>query len=249
MTRKTYIAAALLAPAVLIFAQATKAPAPKAPKTAAAAEPKGGDITGKVIFAGTPPKPKTLKMDADPVCAAQHPEPVLSKDVVVNPDSTLQNVLVYVKAGLPASMQAPTPTTPVKVDQKGCIYEPRVVVAMVNQPIEFTNSDNTDHHIQAMAEINKEWMVSQNKGTGAQVKTFDQVEVGMLVICHLHPWMRMFVNVLKNQYYAITGPDGTFTIKGLPAGYYTLEAWHEKLGTQTLKVQPGGKADFTFKDE
>src|SRR5205823_1995210 len=161
----------------------------------------------------------------------QHPEPVPSDDTLVNPDNTLQNVLVYVKAGLPASTETPAPKTSVKVDQKGCIYSPRLVVAMVNQPIEFTNSDATDHHIQAMAEVNKEWMVSQNKGAGAQIKTFDQVEVGMLVICHLHPLMRMFISVLKNPYYAITGKDGAFTIKGLPAGYYTLEAWHEKLGT------------------
>ena len=248
MIRKLYIAAALVAPAILIFAQAPQ-PAVRKAVPKAAAKAASTDITGKVTFSGTPPKAKALKMDADPVCAQQHPEPVMSQDVVVNPDSTLQNVLVYVKAGVPAAGLPPTPTTPVKVDQKGCIYEPRMVVAMVNQPISFSNSDDTNHHIQAMAEINKEWTVSQNKGMPAQVTQFDKPEVGMLVICHLHPWMRMFISVLQNPYYAITGKDGTFTIKGLPAGYYTLEAWHEKLGTQTMKVEAGSKADFTFKEE
>lgn len=252
MIRKICIAVLLLVPAIFIFGQA---PAPAAKKKAAskavtaAAVPSGGDITGKVSFSGTVPKAKLLKMDADPVCAKQHPEPVLSQDVVVNPDNTLQNVLIYVKAGLPAATKYPAPATPVKVDQKGCIYEPRMVVAMVNQPIEFSNSDPTNHHIQAMAEINKEWVVSQNQGTPPQVTSFDKPEVGMLVICHLHAWMRMFVSVMTNPYYAVTGKDGTFTIKGLPPGYYTLEAWHEKLGTQTMKVQAGGKADFTFKEE
>ena len=252
MLRKIHIAVALLAPAILIFAQAPASTGKKkaAPKAiTVTAEPAGGDITGKVTFSGTPPKAKVLKMDADPVCAKQHPEPVMSQDVVVNPDNTLQNVLIYVKAGLPAANQYPVPATSVKVDQKGCIYEPRMVVAMVNQPIEFSNSDPTNHHIQAMAEINKEWVVSQNMGMGPQIAKFDKPEVGMLVICHLHSWMRMFVSVLNNPYYAVTGKGGTFTIKGLPAGYYTLEAWHEKLGTQTMKVQAGGKADFTFKDE
>jgi plastocyanin len=209
----------------------------------------GADITGKVIFSGTPPKAKALKMDADPVCAAQHPTPVMSEDTVVSPNGGLKNVLVYVKAGLPTANQTPTPTTPVKVDQKGCIYTPRLVVVMVNQPIEFSNSDDTNHHIQAMAEVNKEWTVSQNKGAPPQITTFDKPEIGLLVICHLHPWMRMFVNVLSNPFYAVTGADGSFTIKGLPAGYYTIEAWHEKLGTQSMKVQAGGKADFTFKEE
>jgi plastocyanin len=232
MTGKKWFAIAFIVPAMLL-AQA----------------PKGGDITGKVIFSGTPPKAKALKMDADPVCAAQHPTPVMSEDTVVNPNGGLKNVLVYVKAGLPTASIPPAPTTPVKVDQKGCIYTPRLVVVMVNQPIEFSNSDDTNHHIQAMAEVNKEWTVSQNKGGPPQVTTFDKPELGMLVICHLHPWMRMFVSVLTNPYYAITGADGTFTIKGLPAGYYTLEAWHEKLGTQTMKVQAGSKADFTFKED
>lgn len=210
---------------------------------------RGADITGKVVFSGTPPKAKTLKMDADPVCAAQHPTPVLSEDTLVGPGGGLKNVLVYVKAGVPTASIPPAPTTPVKIDQKGCIYTPRVVVAMVNQPVEFTNSDDTNHHIQAMAEINDNWTVSQNKGAPPQITKFAKPELGLLVICHLHPWMRMFVNVLSNPFYAITGADGTFTIKGLPAGYYTIEAWHEKYGTQSMKVQAGGKADFTFKED
>jgi plastocyanin len=242
------LTAALLASSVLLIAQSTK-PAMKAPKPSKPEAVSGGEISGKVIFSGTPPKAKVLKMDADPVCAAQHPTPVMSEDALIGPDGALQNVLVRVKAGLPASAIPPAPTTPVKIDQKGCIYTPRLVVAMVNQPVEFSNSDDTDHHIQAMAEVNKEWMVSQKKGTAPMTQTFDQEEVGMLVICHLHPWMRMFISVLKNPFYAITGKDGTFSIKGLPPGYYTIEAWHERFGTQSLKVQAGDKADFTFKDE
>ena len=244
MIRKTLFGAALAVPAILVWAQAPKMGARPA---AAASKSAGAEITGKVIYEGAPPKNKTLKMDADPVCASQHQGPILSDDTLVGPGGGLKNVLVYAKAGVPASSIPPAPTTPVKVDQKGCIYTPRIVVAMVGQPVEFSNSDPTNHHIQAMAEVNKEWTVSQNKGTGPQTVSFNEPEVGILTICHLHPWMRMFVHVLKNPFYAVTGDDGTFTIKGLPPGYYTLEAWHEKLGTQTLKVKAGEKADFTFK--
>jgi len=249
--RKACFAGALLIPAILVWAQAPKAGTTKvAPKAAAkGTAPAAGEITGKVSYSGPTPKNKALKMDADPICAAQHPGPVMSDDTLVSADGALQNVLIYVKAGLPAASTAPAPATPVKVDQKGCIYTPRMVVAMVGQPVEFANSDDTNHHIQAMAEVNKEWTVSQNKGTAAQSVTFDKPEVGILTICHLHPWMRMFVSVLSNPYYAVTGADGKFTIKGLPPGYYTLEAWHEKLGTQSIKVQAGTKTDFTFKDD
>ena len=170
----------------------------------------------------------------------------MSQDVLLGPGNTLQNVLIYVKAGLPAATQYPVPSTPVRIDQKGCIYAPRVAVAMVNQPIQFSNSDSTKHHVQAMAEENPEWVTSQDAGSTPQGTKFAKAEIGMLVICHLHPWMRMFLHVLPNPYYAVTGPDGSFTIQGLPAGDYTLEAWHEKFGTMTMKVKAGGKADFTF---
>lgn len=210
------------------------------------AQKSADSITGKVFYSGTAPVAKKLKMDADPFCASQHPEGAVSQDVLLNADNSLQNVLVYVKAGLPASTQYPTPTTPVQIDQKGCIYTPRVVVAMVNQPISFTNSDATKHHVQAMAEMNPEWVISQDIGSAAQVTKFPKPEIGMLVICHLHPWMRMFVHVMANPYYSVTGKDGSFTLKGLPAGDYTIEAWHEKFGTQAMKVKVGAHADITF---
>jgi plastocyanin len=235
MNRNRWIAIAVLAQALLISARAQSAGGPVAPDS----------ITGKVTYSGAPPVLKKIKMDADPFCASQHPEGPVSQDVLLNPDKTLQNVLVYVKSGLPAT-QYPVPATAVQVDQKGCIYTPRVVVAMVNQPISFANSDATKHHVQAMAEMNPEWVISEDAGSAAQVTKFAKPEIGMLVICHLHPWMRMFVNVMTNPYFALTGKDGAFTLKGLPPGDYTIEAWHEKFGTQTMKVKVGSRVDIDF---
>jgi plastocyanin len=203
------------------------------------------DITGKVTYTGAVPAAKKIKMDADPVCAKANADP-MTQDVVMGPGNTLGNVLIYVKAGLAASATYPTPAEPVKVDQKGCVYEPRVAVAMLNQPIQFSNSDPTKHHVQAMAESNPEWVTSQDPGTSPQGTKFSKVEIGMLVICHLHPWMRMFVHVLPNPYYAVTKADGSFTLKGLPPGDYTVEAWHERFGTISMKVKAGGKANFEF---
>ncbi|MEP6716458.1 MAG: carboxypeptidase regulatory-like domain-containing protein [Terriglobia bacterium] len=234
MKRNSWSAISGLTLALLVFAPAQKSFAA------------GDTITGKITYSGTAPVPKKLKMDADPFCASQHPEGAVSQDVLLGPDNGLQNVLIYVKAGLPAATQYAVPAIPVQIDQKGCIYSPRIAVAMVNQPIQFTNSDKTKHHVQAMAEMNPEWMTSQDAGSAPQGTKFAKPEVGMLVICHLHPWMRMFVHVLANPYYAVTGTDGTFTIKGLPPGEYTVEAWHEKFGTMTMKVKTGGHADMTF---
>lgn len=232
MNRKRWIAIAGLTPAFLMCAQA---------------QPVAADsITGKVMYSGSAPVPKKIRMDADPFCASQHPEGPVTQDVLLNPDGTLQNVLIYVKAGLPAATQYPVPAATVQVDQKGCVYTPRVVVAMVNQTVSFGNSDATKHHVQAMAETNPEWVISEDPGTPAQGTKFSKPELGMLVICHLHPWMRMFVHVMTNPYFAVTGKDGTFTLKGLPPGTYTIEAWHEKFGTQTMKVKVGSRADITY---
>lgn len=232
MNFKLWIAVAGLACASFTLAQAQKS---------------GGDttITGKVIYTGPPPVAKKIKMDADPFCAAQNQGPV-TQDVLLGPGKGLENVLIYVKSGLPAATKYPAVSTPVQVDQKGCIYAPRVAVAMVNQPVSFSNSDATKHHVQAMAEENPEWVTSQDPKSSPQGTSFAKPEIGMLVICHLHPWMRMFLHVLPNPYYAVSGKDGTFAIKGLPPGDYTVEAWHEKFGTITMKVKAGAKADFTY---
>ena len=75
------------------------------------------------------------------------------------------------------------------------------------------------------------------------------------VKCNQHPWMRAYIGVTKNPFYAVTGSDGTFTIKGLPPGDYTVEAWSAVGGgngqTQDQKVTVGPKetktVDFAFK--
>ena len=65
--------------------------------------------------------------------------------------------------------------------------------------------------------------------------------------CDVHPWMGAYVGVMTNPFFAVTDEKGNYSIKGLPAGEYELEAWHEKFGKQTMKVKVGGEANFTFK--
>ena len=69
--------------------------------------------------------------------------------------------------------------------------------------------------------------------------------------CDVHKWMNAFVGVVDHPFFAVTGADGAFELKGLPPGTYTIEAWHEKLGTQTQSVTIGEKeakdVAFTFK--
>jgi plastocyanin len=226
---------------------------PAASEPAAASPPAAGGsatVTGKVSYSGPKPILKPVSMDATPACARQHSAPPMSEEVVLNADSTLKNVFVWVKAGLP-DQKWPAPSARVKIDQVRCVYVPHVAGAMVGQEIEFTNSDPTNHNIHPLPMTNREWNTSQPPQGDAVVRSFEKAEIGIPVKCNVHPWMRTYINVSPHPFFTVTGDAGTFEIKGLPAGEYTLEAWHEKFGAQEIKIKVGAgetkAADFHFK--
>jgi plastocyanin len=245
MTRRIGVCLLVLVPAVVLLVQAPRPGIAQAPgQTAAVA---ADSISGKVIYSGPKPMVRTIGMEANAACAKAHPNGVPSPEVILNPDNTLQNALVYVKAGAGlAGKQFPAPAEAVRISQTGCMFEPHVVAVMVNQRVEIANADPSNHNVHVMSETNPEWNVTQMPQAPPKVAVFAKPEIGLVMMCNIHPWMRVYANVLSNPYYAITGADGTFTIKGLPPGIYTLEAWHEKFGAQEKKVKAGGKADFTF---
>lgn len=206
-----------------------------------------GDVAGKVIFEGTAPKAAILRMDADKVCKAAHKEPQRSEEVVVNPNGTLKNVLVYVKDGLGARKFEP-PAKKVVFDQIGCIYVPHVVGIQTGQELEVVNSDPTLHNVHSLSKENPPFNVAQPKKGMKLTKKFEKPEV-FKVKCEVHTWMGAYIGVFSHPFYAVTGDDGTFSLAKLPAGEYTIEAWHEKYGAQTakVKVDAAGKATVDFK--
>ena len=162
----------------------------------------------------------------------------------MGPGSGLKNVFVYVKDGL-GNRRLRTPKTPVVLDQEGCRYMPHVFGVQVGQPLEIRNSDPTLHNVHAVPKINEEFNFGQPikgmKSTGA----FDKPEVMVSFRCDVHGWMNAYASVVTHPFFAVSKNDGTFEIKGLPAGTYTIEAWHERLGTQTQKVTVSAKAGAT----
>ena len=220
------------------------AQAPTAPATGGSAT-----IAGKVQFEGAPPAQPKLKMDADPVCLKQHTAAAHAQEIVVN-NGGLQYVFVYVKEGL-AGKTFPAPTEAAVFDQKGCVYEPHVIGVRVNQPLQILNSDPTLHNVNAKPKQSTPFNLAMPTKGMKITKTFGKPEIMVPVKCNVHPWMQAYIGVVEHPFFAVSGPDGTFTIAGLPAGTYTLEAWHEKLGTQTsaVTVAEGQTQDvaFTFK--
>jgi plastocyanin len=173
-------------------------------------------------------------MDSDPLCKPDSADPT-SEALLVGPGNGLQNVFVYVKDGLGARTYA-TPTTPVRLDQKGCRYVPHVFGVQVGQTVSISNSDGTLHNVHAVPASNREFNFGQPASVPAAPRVFDKPEVMVPFRCDVHSWMNAYAGVLPHPFFAVTPADGTFEITGLPAGSYTLEAWHEQLGAQTLPV-------------
>ena len=216
----------------------------------AAAQPAAGGaaVHVSVKFSGTAPARTKVKMDADPVCQQQHATPVDSEEVVVNSNGTLKNVFVYVKDGVTGVF--PAPSAPATLEQSGCWYRPHVLGLQVNQPFDIVNSDATLHNVNAKPTANPPFNIAQPVKGMKTTKKFAKPEVMVKFKCNVHPWMNAYAGVLAHPFFAVSDEQGTAAITGLPAGTYTLEAWHETYGTQlqTVTVADGEtkSVEFTF---
>ena len=212
-----------------------------------------GSITGSVKLSGTAPHMKGIDMSKDPYCAQQHTnDPPKMENVVVGSDGGLQNVVLYITDGLQGGEAGTVPSDEPKFDQKGCMYSPHVLVVDVGQKFQVTTSDQTTHNIHPLptpGSGNIGWNKSQPPAAPPIVTDWKAPEP-ISVKCNIHPWMHGWHVVVKGPY-AITDASGTYTLKGLPPGSYTVTAWQEEYGTQTQKVTVASgapaKADFTFK--
>ena len=210
-----------------------------------------GTITGRIQLQGTPPPPAIVRLDGDPKCASlAQGEERRTEYIVVGADNALQNVFVYVKDGLPPRLY-PVPSKPVVLDQQKCRYVPRVLGLQVGQSLLIRNSDPLLHNVRAEAMINQPF----DLGTpiqGMEVsRTFSTREVMVPIGCNVHAWMNGYVGVLEHPYFAVSDENGRFSIPQLPSGTFTLEVWHERLGTQTQQVTVAAKdtkeVTFTYK--
>jgi plastocyanin len=192
-------------------------------------------INGTVKFDGPAPKASKIDMSQDPGCKGMNE----AENVVVN-GGDLANVFVYVKDGL-GNRTFDVPQAPVVLEQQGCKYHPHVLGVMAGQTVQIKNSDPTTHNIHPTPQNNREWNESQPPSSPAIEKNFAREEIMLPVKCNQHPWMKMYINVVKTPFYAVTDKDGKYEIKGLPPGDYTIAFVQEKLGEQDQKVTVAAK--------
>lgn len=210
-----------------------------------------GTITGTITFEGTPPAPETIRLGVDTACVQAAGASAKSDAVLVSAAGGLQNAFVYIKDGLDPAYSYDPATTPVVLDQKACRYSPRVFGARVGQPIEIVNSDATLHNVHAIPMTNQEFNKPEAVQGMRMTHVFTSPEVMVPFTCNVHSWMRAYVGVLTHPYFAVTSDDGSFTIRNVPPGTYTIAAWHEKFGDQTSKLTIGdgktGTVALSFK--
>ena len=195
-----------------------------------------GTIAGQVKFEGTVPPADVIRMSGDRKCVPDAGPNPQSDALLVSADKGVKNAFVYVKDGLDPAYTFDTPTAPATLDQKGCLYTPRVLGVRVGQAIEIVNSDPTMHNVHALPMANREFNHGQPKQNTSLSEVFTTPEVMVRFKCDVHSWMAAWVGVVAHPYFAVTDEKGEFKLPGLPPGSYTLEAWHERLGKQTAQV-------------
>jgi plastocyanin len=190
-------------------------------------------IKGHVRFTGPAPEQKTLPVTTDQYLCGKEKD---AEDLVLSPDKGIRNAVVWLTSA-PPGVKRETSSAPVSLDQKQCVFTPRVIVVPVGGTVEFLNSDRLLHNIHSQSKGNPSFNRTQPKGRTIPI-TFIKPEI-VRIDCDLHPWMRAWVVVAEHPFYAVTGAGGEFALGNLPAGPYTLNVWQETLGTVTKDVTVG----------
>ncbi len=205
-----------------------------------------GTISGMVAFTGAAPMMSAVDMSAEAECEAGYGEGgPMSQNALVSEGGGLANVFLYLSEGVseaPAAMGAAT------LDQLNCRYMPHVLGVQSGQDIEISNSDDLLHNINATPEENRGFNISQPRAGITSTQRFQVAEVMVPIRCDVHGWMQAYVGVVDHPYFAVSGMDGSYSIANVPAGEYTLTAWHEEYGTMmsSVTVTAGASSDAGF---
>lgn len=197
------------------------------------------DITGKVTLKGTPAPEKTLDViKNDPACGKLVTEAPKTRFYVVGGSGELADVVVALK-GVTGKSTGES-AEPLVLDQTKCEYVPYIAAAQTKQKIKVRNSDPVFHNVHptpAPGSRNKESNKAQMPKAPDLEFAFEDPEMFLRYKCDVHPWMFSYVSVFDHPYFAVTGKDGSFTIKNVPPGKYTIEASHRKGGSVTKEIE------------
>jgi plastocyanin len=205
-----------------------------------------GTIRGHIVLAGKPPGNPFIRMGVDPKCSALNAgHRVIQESAMVTADGSVANVFVRLDGSFPKTA---VPTDPVVIDQRACMYRPRVIGVRVGQALQIRNDDDLLHNVHSSSAVGNNFNVGQPKA-GIVFSFTPRVEEVMLPLgCDVHRWMTAYVGVVSHPYFSVSAADGTFAIAKVPVGTYTIKTWHERFGELTKKVtvKPGATTTIDF---
>ena len=207
-----------------------------------------GTIKGHVRLSGEEPGNPVIRMGKDPMCAAvNRGKQVVQETVLASLDGSLANVFVRLQGNFPAT---PVPSEPVTIDQRSCVYVPRVMGVRVGQTLQVRNDDEILHNVHSLSVKSNTFNVSEPKAGMVQQFKMKDEEVMLRIKCDIHSWMTTYVGVVSNPYFAVSNKAGTFEIANVPPGTYTIIAWQERYGPvmKSVTVRAGAVAvvDFAY---
>ena len=190
-----------------------------------------GTIRGPVRLTGGAVEQKKLAVTVDQSVCGKDKD---AEDIALSPDKGVRNAVVSLQNPAPGAKWKAVVTP--QIDQRQCVFVPRVVVVPVGGTVEFLNGDRLLHNIRSLNE-GSSFNRTQPKGRTIPIvfKKPDIIRVG----CDLHPWMQAWVVVAEHPFYALTDEQGEFVLDNVPPGQYTLQVWHETLGTMRKDVTVG----------
>jgi hypothetical protein len=203
-------------------------------RSGGAADRSAGRIVGRALLRGTPAPPARIRPDSE--CAKIGTADLFEEAVVADAGGGLANVFVYVKEGLDPASNLDTPVDPAVITQRQCRFEPHVLGVRVGQPLAIVNEDPMLQNVHASPVMNPQFNIGQPVAGMRATRIFVRPEVMVPLTSDIRRWMTAFVGVVAHPFFAVSQSDGTFVINGVPAGRYTMEAWHETLGTATVPV-------------
>jgi hypothetical protein len=190
-----------------------------------------GTIAGEVTFVGPVPSSKPIQVSKDQdYCGSTLPD----HSLLVGSGRELKNVVVY----LDVPGFRPTPSGKANfLDTDGCSFVPRVSAMLLGEKLIIRNNDPKLHIVHSYLDKQTVFNIAV-PFPGHQMEITHKIKKpGMLQVnCDTHAWMRGYIHVFDHSYFAVTDDRGSFAVSNVPAGVYTLKAWHEKGGLQSMEV-------------
>jgi len=203
-----------------------------------------GSLKGKFVYDGKH-ESESLVVTKDPEFCGKHE--LKDETIVLGENNELQNayVFLYVAPGKKVDIHpdyTKEEAKPRVLDNKGCRFEPHAMALWTEHPLEIRNSDQgIGHNTNASALRANRAFNDSVSNSDPLVKKFTKSEpLPSPVACSIHPWMKATILIRENPYMAVSGEDGSFEIKNVPAGKHEFVFWHEGGGyMRNLKAGDG----------